>query len=175
MYPVPGQVLLCVEIHLWAAFSEARRTDEPASEPWACMHVVPIIASSTHSPLGTFWGQRRGPRNRPSPAGPLPFPFSRGRVSRVKQAGPRGFQKPDRGGTRCARASDGEGGPEQRPEITSRYQIQGQACRPPRRAAPLPSLFPEAPRVWTQAGGPCEERESGESFLSLHVLCFLNV
>lgn len=81
VYPVPGQVLLCVEIHLWAAFSEARRTDEPASEPWACMHVVPIIASSTHSPLGTFWGQRRGPRNRPSPAGPLPFPFSRGRVS----------------------------------------------------------------------------------------------
>lgn len=106
VYPVPGQVLLCVEIHLWAAFSEARRTDEPASEPWACMHVVPIIASSTHSPLGTFWGQRRGTRNRPSPAGPLPFPFSRGRVSRVKQAGPRGFQKPDRGGTRCARASD---------------------------------------------------------------------
>lgn len=102
-------------------FSEARRTDEPASEPRACMDVVSTVASSTCSPLGgTFWEQRRGPRNRPNPAGPLPFSFTRGRVSRVKRAGPREFQKPGRGGARCARASCGEGGPEQRPGLTSR-------------------------------------------------------
>ena len=120
VYTVPGQVLLCVEINLWAAFSEARRTDEPASEPWACMDMVPTIASSTCSPLRTFWEQKGGPRNRPSPVGPLPFPFTRGRVSRVKQASPRRFQKPGQGGARCARASCGEGGPEQRPGLTSR-------------------------------------------------------